>query len=118
MSASENIQVKLFLRSYNEKDELSQINRPLIDLQFDGFAEKSWIVPSTGGQPITEIGVAYAGERPVKVYVDRLDWKGAPNVTLTRQGEVEHPWDPPFVWRRAWVNGLDLWEPWCLNHTG
>ena len=24
----------------------------------------------------------------------------------------DHPWDPPLVWRRAWVDGLDLWEPW------
>ena len=44
--------------------------------------------------------------------MDSLGWEGAPDVTLARPGGGEHPWDPPLVWRRAWVDGLDLWEPW------
>jgi ADP-ribosylglycohydrolase len=112
LSATENIQVQLFLRAYNEKDELSRIDGPLIDLQAGELTKDAWDVPATGGQPIAEIGLAYTGENPAKVYLDCLNWDGAPNITLIRPGGGEHPWEPPLVWRRAWVNGLDLWEPW------
>ena len=47
------------------------------------------------------------------VYVDTLTWDGIPNVTFSRpSGDGEFPWEPPQVWRRGWVNGLDLWESW------
>jgi len=112
LSSSEKTTVQLFLRAYNEKDELAQIDGPSIDLKADGFCEGTWIVPATGGQPIAEIGLAYAGESTTTVYLDSLGWEGTPNVTLTRPGGGKHPWEPPLVWRRAWVDGLDLWEPW------
>jgi len=113
LSVSESTQVQLFIRAYNERDELSQINGPVIDLQAGEFGEGSWIVPPTGGQPIAEIGLAYAGQSPATVYLDSLGWEGAPDVTLTRPSGGRNPWDPPLVWRRAWVDGLDQWEMRC-----
>jgi hypothetical protein len=41
-----------------------------------------------------------------------LGWDGAADVTLTRPTGGENTWEPPLVWRRAWINGLDLWEQW------
>ena len=112
LSATEKTTVQLFIRAYNEKDELTQIDGPIIELKADGFNEETWNVPSTGGQPIAEIGLGYAGESATTVYLDSLGWEGAPDVTLTRPSGGEHPWEPPLVWRRAWVNGLDQWEQW------
>ena len=112
LSAAENTQVQLFVRAYNEKDELTQFYGPQFDLQAGEFLTETWVLPTTGGQPIAEVGLAYAGEGPATVHFDSLGWEGASDITLTRPGGGEHPWDPPLVWRRAWVNGLDLWEPW------
>lgn len=112
LSAEEKMSVQLFMRAYNEKDELSQINGPQIELQAREFASATWVLPPTGGQPIAEIGVVYYGDAPATVYLDSMGWEGAANVALTRPAGGEHPWEPPLVWRRAWVDGLDLWEPW------
>jgi hypothetical protein len=112
LSAAEHTQVHLFVRAYNEKDELIQIDGPQFNLEPGEFVSETWIVPPTGGQPVAEVGLAYAGQEPATVYLDTLGWEGAPDITLTRPGGGEHPWDPPLVWRRAWVDGLDLWEPW------
>ena len=112
-TAEENTPLKLFIRAYNKKDELSQIDGPQIELLAGEHVEGTWVVPPTGGQPIAEIGLSYDGETPATVYLDSISWDNAPHVTLTRpSGDGEYPWEPPLVWRRAWVNGLDLWEPW------
>jgi ADP-ribosylglycohydrolase len=110
LSAAEDTRVQLFIRVYNEADELTQIDGPAVDLAADAFALGTWVLPPTGGQPIAEIGIAYAGETAVTVYLDSLGWDGAPDLTLTRPGDGKNPTDPPLVWRRAWVDGLDLWE--------
>ncbi len=112
LSATKKTQVQLFVRAYNEKDELTQIDGPQFDLQAGEFVSGTWVVPPTGGQPVAEVGLVYAGAEPATVYLDSLGWEGAPDITLTRPVGGEHPWDPPLVWRRAWVDGLDLWEPW------
>ena len=31
-------------------------------------------------------------------------------MVLSRPPGGEKPWGPPLVWRRAWVDGMDLWE--------
>ncbi|GIS97249.1 MAG: hypothetical protein CM1200mP24_05330 [Gammaproteobacteria bacterium] len=37
------------------------------------------------------------------VFMERLDWQGAPNVRLSkREGSM---------WHRAWVNGIDQYAP-------
>ena len=37
------------------------------------------------------------------LYLNRLDWDGAPEVTLGRI--------PGSMWHRAWVNGVDQYSP-------
>jgi hypothetical protein len=112
LSADENTTVQLFIRAYNENDELAQIDGPIVPLEAGAYSEAAWVVPATGSQPIAEIGLTYAGDTAVTVYLDSLGWEGAPDVTLTRPTGGENPWEPPLVWRRAWIDGLDLWEPW------
>ena len=113
LSADKNAEVRLFVRAYNEKDTLSHIDGPIVSLKAGNSSEQSWVIPSTGGQPIAEIGFAYLDETAVTVYLDCLAWDGMPKVTFSRpSGSGEFPWEPPQVWRRAWVNGMDLWEPW------
>jgi ADP-ribosylglycohydrolase len=111
LSAAERTQVQLFLRAYDEQDELTRIDGPQLDLEGGAFTSAPWVVPPTGGQPVAEIGLACLGERDVTIYLDSLSWKGAPDLTFTRPSGGGHPWEPPLVWRRAWINGIDLWEP-------
>ena len=112
LSAEVDVDVHLFIRVYNEKDELSIQACPVTTLNAGEFTEVSWRLPSTGSQPIAEIGLAYMGDSEVTVYLDSLTWRGAPDISLTRPAGAKHPSEPPLIWRRAWVNGLDWWEEW------
>ena len=64
LSAAAKTQVQLFVRAYNKKDELTQIEGPQFDLEAGEYATVTWVVPPTEGQPIAEVGLAYAGEEP------------------------------------------------------
>jgi hypothetical protein len=44
------------------------------------------------------------------VYLDYLTWDGAPDVVLTRP-ETARPETGGTMWRRAWVNGVDSYNP-------
>lgn len=113
LSADEKAAVQLFIRTYDKEDKLAQIDGPVIRLKAGQPSEQSWVIPSTGAQPIAEIGFDYRDETAVTFYVDLLTWDGMPTAVFSRpSGDGEFPWEPPLVWRRAWVNGVDLWEPW------
>ena len=69
-----------------------------------------WQVPDVGGQPILDIGVEMTAvvdlgdatvAGPATVYLDRLGWRGPPNVRLGR------PSDGGESWRHAWVDAVD-----------
>jgi hypothetical protein len=63
-------------------------------------------VPDTGGQPIAEVGVEIGGASGTgTLYLDWLTWDGTPRATLGR------PADGGEMWRRAWVNAADHFEP-------
>jgi ADP-ribosylglycohydrolase len=66
-----------------------------------------WRVPDTEGQPVASVGVQVEGAtaRAGTVHLDRLTWSGAPDVTLTR------PVGGGTMWRHAWVNSVDRFEP-------
>ncbi|MCB9430828.1 MAG: ADP-ribosylglycohydrolase family protein [Ardenticatenaceae bacterium] len=74
--------------------------------------EWAWVVPSTGGWPITAVGLA--GQNGL-LHLDWLTWAG------TAVGPLHPPADQPRHWQRAWVNGMDDWgaffhEPFRLSH--
>lgn len=104
--------VKLFIQVYDVEDKFVTVYGPELTPEPDTYTETGWKIPDTGSQPIAEVGLECSGERPGSVYLDYLTWEGEPDVTLTRPTGGENPWDPPQVWRRAWVNGMDLWENW------
>jgi ADP-ribosylglycohydrolase len=85
---------RLLVRVYGASDGLTTLYGP------EGGAHQ-WRVPDTGGQPIAQVGVEASG--PARL--DWLTWDGAPDVTLTR------PADGGTMWRRAWVHGVDRFDP-------
>ncbi len=109
LSADRSIDFQPFIRHFGRKVELETILGPLSTIDNGNYRELSWRVPDTGGQPIAQVGLEFVGENEV-VYLDYLTWDGAPDIVLTRPSQVDHPWSSPQMWRRAWVNGVDLWE--------
>jgi hypothetical protein len=67
--------------------------------------EFSWRIGDTGGAPIAEIGVELSGRGDGSIYLDYLTWDGEPDVVFTR------PAHGGTLWRRAWVDALDLFDP-------
>lgn len=97
-----------FLRHYSGEDELVEVlGTPAATVS--GRKTLSWVIPDTGGQPIAEVGLTVEPrpERTARIYLDSVDWKGAPTVNLRR------PADDGTMWRRSWVDNLNDqgWPP-------
>jgi hypothetical protein len=103
--------VKLFIKVYNQDDQLEIVYSPEEECTAGTYTEIEWIVPNTHSQPIAEIGIEITGDAG-NMYLDYLAWDGAPDVVLTRPFGTKNRWDPPLVWRQAWVDAMDKWEMW------
>jgi hypothetical protein len=110
-SAGQDSTVKLFIKVYNKDDQLDIIYGPELTLTKDEYIEAEWVIPNTHSQPIAEIGFECEGDSGV-IYLDYLTWEGEPDVSLTRPMGSVVRWEPPLVWRQAWVDAMDVWEPW------
>jgi hypothetical protein len=98
---------RLILRRYGPDDQLVTLVGPEVALAAGEGRELAWPVPDTGGQPIAAAGLEIAGapHGAGTIYLDYLTWDGAPDVALRR------PDDGGGMWLRAWVDGVDLYEP-------
>ena len=98
---------RLYVRTYGTDDRLVRTYGPQVVLEAGTEHEFEWRIPDTGGTPIAGIGVEVCSDRRADgaVYLDYLTWDGAPDVVLTR------PETGGTMWRRAWVNGVDVFNP-------
>jgi ADP-ribosylglycohydrolase len=110
-SAGQKTKVKLFIKVYNKDDKLDIVYGPEVTVQENAYVETEWIMPNTYSQPIAEIGFECEGASGA-IYLDYLTWDGEPNVSLTRPLGSVNRWEPPLVWRQAWIDAMDLWEMW------
>ncbi|MCA9966117.1 MAG: ADP-ribosylglycohydrolase family protein [Anaerolineales bacterium] len=99
--------VSLFIKS--QTSEVSKTSEVFLSGE---TREWEWVVPSTGGWPITAVGLA--GQNGL-LHLDWLTWAG------TAVGPLHPPADQPRYWQRAWVDGMDNWgaffrEPFRLSH--
>jgi hypothetical protein len=110
------IGVTLYVKHYNETDELTMICSDENTLSAGDSTVIEWQVPDTGGHPIALVGIQIIGEAGTNgvVYLDYLTWEGAPSITLdrpfkkdrSRQGRGKGA----TMWKKAWINGLDTRE--------
>jgi ADP-ribosylglycohydrolase len=122
LSAAENnahpINTCLYLRYYDADDQPAYRRGRLTSLQPGDDFTLTWCIPDTGGGPIYEIGIEVLAvdenESPVcgTVYLDFLGWDGTPDVTFTRPKDSAIPHPGPLLFRRAWVDAVDHWDPW------
>jgi hypothetical protein len=110
-TASQGATARLFIQVYNHEDKVDTVYAPTLNLQAGEYTKTTWIVPETGSQPIAAVGIECQAEFG-DLYLDYLTWQGSPDVVLTRPFAVKHRNESPQVWRRAWVNAVDLWQPW------
>ncbi|CAN7167987.1 ADP-ribosylglycohydrolase family protein [Rhizobium sp. LjRoot254] len=101
------VDVRLRIRVYNERDELTDIDGEIVNIAAGSEAVLEWTLPDTGGQPIAEIGIAITGSgkrADGRLLVDYLRWDGAPDLILRR------PTGDCDFWRMSWVNGASFFS--------
>ncbi len=103
----EKITCRLYIRIYGADDKLVIIYGPEALLEPGEYHELEWRVADTGGAPIAQIGIELSAVQRASgtVYLDYLTWDGIPDTVLCR------PTCGGTMWRRAWVNGVDQYEP-------
>ena len=97
---------QLYARAYGPGDALVCWDGPAAELAPGAAVQLDWPITDQGAMPIAEIGVALHGQAGASgtLYLDYLDWDGTPNLALGR------PAGSGTMWRRAWVNGVDMFE--------
>ncbi len=112
LTAGNALKARLLIQAYNARDELDTFCGPEVCMRPDEYTELDWRLPDLHGQPITAVGVAVEGESDTEgtAYLDYLTWEGEPQVHLMRPPGGGQPWEPPQMWRRAWVDGVDQWN--------
>ena len=100
------VTAKLYLRLYGPKDSIQRLEASPVRLESGARETLRWTVPDTGGRPIFEVGLELSASDGSSgcAYLERLNWGGAPRVTLTR------PEGGGKLWHRAWVDGVQQWE--------
>jgi hypothetical protein len=105
------VKVKLFIKVYDKDDKLGVVYGPEETLVAEEYKEIEWVIPNTYSQPIAEIGLECKGDSG-SVFLDYLAWRGEPDVVLTRPLGSGESWEPPLVWRKAWVDAMDEAHSW------
>lgn len=97
----------LYLNVFGEKDGIIQIKGDSVELLAGDYQELSWTLDLPEEGPIAGIGIEISSDKATDgtVYLDYLTWDGAPNVTLKR------PSYEGDMWRRAWIDGIDEYNP-------
>lgn len=112
--------VNLHAKRYGAKDTIQRMAAESVELRPGEDAVIFWTIPETDSHPVITIGLTLskaAGPKPCgTVYLDYLDWNGAPNTT------IGHPKENGSMWTRAWINATDVLQfnpsPWIdMSHA-
>ena len=96
---------RLTIGVYDDADELTPVHGPETRLEPGGTEVLEWTVPDTGGQPVAQVGIEARAPDGGAVSLESLTWSGAPDVTFSR------PAAGGTMWRRAWVQAVDRFDP-------
>ncbi|MEM7116037.1 MAG: ADP-ribosylglycohydrolase family protein [Chloroflexota bacterium] len=95
----------LYLNIYGPGDELLLVRGPEAVLAPGDTQELIWPLALDEAGPIAKVGVEVSSSQGADgtIYLDYLTWDGMPNVTFGR------PEYGGIMWRKAWVDGVDIW---------
>ncbi len=103
-TAGDAVAAAICIRVYDADDKLLTLRDQSTNIEPGERVDLKWTVPDLGGYPVAAVGIeAVSAPAGGTLYIDRLDWQGAPTVTLSKL--------PGSMWRRAWVNGVDQYGP-------
>ncbi|MFT5193134.1 MAG: ADP-ribosylglycohydrolase [Cellvibrionaceae bacterium] len=107
--------VTLYLNVYGENDEQLLVHGPTVELAAGETHEFIWPLAIEIDGPIAKVGIEVSSGKAADgtIHFDYLGWDGTPNLTLKRPDYVKKGWgeNPSTMWRRAWVNGFDEYNP-------
>lgn len=97
----------LYVDVYGRADQIKRVRGPEIELAPGAYQELNWPLELSETGPIVFAGVEISSGQAVdgSIYLDYMKWEGAPNLILRR------PEYPGTMWRRAWINGIDEYNP-------
>jgi ADP-ribosylglycohydrolase len=97
------VELSLFVTFYDGQDNLSDWYGPSIQLAPGESRTADWSIDDLDGAPIARFGfeLRSAGPASGTLYLDYVDWKGAPNASFHR------PAVGGEMWRHAWVNAFE-----------
>ncbi len=102
---------RLCLGYYDADDRPARLLGEALALAPGEYQTLRWQVPELDGV-LYEVEVEFTCPvQPAILYLDWLGWLGTPRVTLTRPAGSSLPHPGPLIFRRAWVDGVDHWEP-------
>lgn len=107
--AGEALEASLCVAVYSSGGALRKIAAQAKLLRPGSVEELRMLIPDTDGQPVAEIGVEARAFGAASLDLLSLDWHGSPKVSFKRPSSESGDGDRS-AWRRAWVNGVDLWE--------
>ncbi len=110
LTARKKLRANFFIGVYDENDQYEIIQGPEFELPAGKYCEVFWTIPDTNGLPIAEIG--FQMPNAGTIYLDYLGWNGEPKALFTRPPGSLLPAPGPQLWRRAWINGVDIWDTW------
>ena len=99
-AGTEGVRANVYLGYYGENDETGTFDDEVLELGTGESRHVSFTVPALPG-PVFSAGVRVQGPAGA-VFLESLKWSGAPTFRL------ERPTHRGTMWRRAWVNGVDL----------
>lgn len=100
-NATEISSVNLYVAYYGEDDKPGFADAQVVAADTSGGTSLTWVVPALPG-PIFEVGLRVAAAGHGVLDLASLGWTGTPEVTF------ERPPHKGTMWRRAWVNGVDM----------
>ncbi|MFN8486068.1 MAG: ADP-ribosylglycohydrolase family protein [Caldilineaceae bacterium] len=102
------VQCNLYIRTFGPHDDLVIMRSPQVTLAAGASQTFTWPLNEIGNDPIAEVGVeiSHAQRADGTLYLDYLTWDGTPNVTFQRP---DHPGE---MWRAAWIDAVDQYNPW------
>ena len=104
LSADAPVTVTLYIKYYGENDQETTAGLETASLRPGEPLQLQATVPNVSG-PVYEVGVSVA-ERTRSLHLRSLRWQGSPTVSFTK------PEHSGSMWRRAWVNGVDILQAW------
>ncbi len=96
--------VSICVGVFDENDEVVYHRGATCSVASMKEMQLEWKIPDYEGFPVSCVGIEVETSAPGDiVYLDRLDWSGAPSVQLRKcAGDM---------WWRAWVNAVDAYGP-------